>query len=225
MKNIVLVVAAHPDDELLGLGGTLIKRTQAGDEVFCLILGEGILSRKGSKRRDVQLLKQDSRNSGKILGFKKMFFSNFPDNKFDSVNLLMIVKEIEKYIENIDPDIIYTHYENDLNIDHRLTFTAVMTACRPCNKNGPNEIYTFETPSSTEWQSKQIAQFSPNVYIDIENFIDKKIEALKKYKSEIKNYPHPRSVQGIKILAAYRGLECGLKFAEAFCMIRNIQRS
>lgn len=223
MKNNILVIAAHPDDELLGPGGTIIKHSQDVDAVYALILGEGIMARTGGTDQAVQRLRHDARKAGKVLGIKETFFAKFPDNRFDTVSLLDIVKEVEKYLEQIQPRIIYTHHEYDLNVDHRMTFEAVLTASRPCNENRPNELYTFETLSSTEWQSKQYKQFEPSVYVDIEPVIAKKIEALQEYVSEIKDYPHPRSAEGIKILASYRGLESGFKFAEAFHLVRKIQ--
>ncbi len=222
MKKNILVVAAHPDDELLGSGGAILRHTKGGDNVYCLILGEGIMARTDGTKTELEKLRDDSRRAGGILGFKDMFFSSFPDNSFDTVSLLSIVKEVEKYIAKIRPQVVYTHYEYDLNVDHRLTSEAVLTACRPCSENCPREIYAFETLSSTEWQSKHGKQFVPNVYLDIKATIEDKVRAMKAYKSEIRDYPHPRSVEGIKILAQYRGLESGLEFAEAFCLIRKI---
>src|SRR4030042_6908720 len=220
MNKKIMVIAAHPDDEILGAGGTLIKHAQAKDEVFCLILGEGVMSRTGAKKHEIKKLQRQTAEAGKIIGFKKIFFSDFPDNSFDAVPLLKIVKVVEQYLENIKPDIVYTHYENDLNIDHRIAFQAVLTACRPINDNCPREIYAFETLSCSEWQVPD-KKFKPNTYIDIADVVEKKIEALKKYKSEIRLYPHSRSPEGIKILAQYRGLESYLRFAEAMQLIRK----
>lgn len=222
--NKILIVVAHPDDEILGAGGTLIKHAENGDEVYCLILGEGAMSRSKADKLTLEKLHAETRKAGEVVSFKEIFFADFPDNAFDTVSLLSIAKEVEKYLEKIKPEIIYTHHSHDLNIDHRLVFQAVLTASRPCNKNCPAEIYTFETLSSTEWQIKYEESFQPNVYIGIEGSIDKKIMALKKYTSEIRDYPHPRSCEGIKILAQYRGLESGLRYAEAFCLIRRIER-
>lgn len=222
MKKNILVVAAHPDDELLGSGGTILRNAKAGDDVYCLILGEGIMARADGTKTELEKLHEDSRRAGGILGFKDMFFSNFPDNSFDSVSLLSIIKEVEKYVAKVRPQVVYTHHEYDLNVDHRLTSEAVLTACRPCNENCPQEIYTFETLSSTEWQSKHNKQFAPNTYVDIKATIEDKVRAMRAYKSEIREYPHSRSAEGIKILAQYRGLESGLEFAEAFCLVRKI---
>jgi len=224
MNKKILVVAAHPDDEVLGIGGTVIKHTEDKDNVSCVILGQGMLSRdKENQTLELDTLQKDAKRSGKILGFDAMYFSVFPDNTFDTVSILSITKEMEKYLELIRPDIIYTHHPYDLNIDHQRTFQAVLTACRPCNKFCPKKIYTFETLSSTEWQNKDYQIFAPNVYINIEEVIEKKIIALQCYTSEIRDYPHPRSVEGVRLLAQYRGLEVNLKYAEALKLVREIQ--
>ena len=220
MKNKILIIAAHPDDEVLGAGGTLIKHAAQGDEAFCLILGEGAMSRTGASKTAVKKLRQQTIKAGRVVGFRKIYFSDLPDNSFDAVPLLKIVKIVERFLEKIKPDIVYTHHEDDLNIDHRLTFQAVLTACRPINQGCPKEIYTFETLSCSEWQTAG-KKFRPNVYVDIGSVIDKKIAALKKYSSEIRKYPHPRSPEGIKILAQYRGLESSLHFAEGLCLVRK----
>jgi len=223
MKKKILVVAAHPDDEILGIGGTLIKHVKCKDDVFCLILGEGATSRDGFKDKEVVMLHKQCQEAGKIIGFKEIFLSKLPDNKFDSISLLEVVKKVEKHISKVKPDIIYTHHKGDVNVDHQITYQAVMTACRPCNPACPNEIYSFETLSSTEWQLDQNMLFTPNVYVDIEKEIETKIKAMKTYKSEIRKYPHPRSVEGIKILASYRGLQSNLKYVEAFRLERLIK--
>jgi LmbE family N-acetylglucosaminyl deacetylase len=228
MKKI-LVIAAHPDDEILGAGGTISKHVKNQDEVYCLILGLGVESRLDKKsveknegsEKEIERM-QESLNCAKILGIKEIFFEDFPDNRFDGVDLLDITKKVEDYVKLVKPEIIYTHYENDLNVDHRRVFQAVITACRPCNENCPKEIYSFEVLSGTEWQLEG-AKFFPNVYIDIEENIEIKLRALDEYKSEIRDYPHPRSKEGIEILSKYRGLECGKRYAEAFKLVRIIK--
>lgn len=222
MSKKILVIAAHPDDEILGAGGTLRKYVEERNAVYCLILGQGCLSRDKSCQDDLKHLHNECTKAGEIIGFKEIYFSNFPDNSFDGVPILNIIKDIEKYLEQIKPDIVYTHHEGDLNVDHEITFKAVLTACRPCNKNNPNEIYTFETLSSTEWQNKDHQPFKPNVYCDISSTLEKKIQAMRTYKSELREYPHSRSKEGIRILANFRGLECGLEAAEGFNLIRKI---
>lgn len=228
MKKI-LVVAAHPDDEVLGCGGTIAKCAKLGDQVYILILGEGISSRyknrKDARKRDIHNLKKQAKDAANILGVKEIFFSDFPDNNFDSVPILKIIKEIEKIKKIIRPNIIYTHHYGDLNIDHRIAYEAVLTACRPLKNESVREIYSFEVPSSTEWHgpSKETS-FIPDRFVGISITIKKKIEALRCYEHELRPYPHPRSIKGIRVLAAKRGTESGLKFAESFETIRAVIR-
>ncbi|MFA6446633.1 MAG: PIG-L family deacetylase [Patescibacteria group bacterium] len=224
MPKNILVVAAHPDDELLGAGATLRRHVENNDQVFVLILGQGALSRDPKAQDEVKNLQEQTRRASEIIGFKGIFFAGLPDNAFDAVSLLSITKEIEEVLAKIKPAIVYTHHEYDLNIDHQLAFQAVLTACRPCNPCAPKTIYSFETLSSTEWQTKDSKQFAPNVYVDIGQQLEKKIQALKCYTSEMREYPHSRSEQGVRILAQYRGLESGLRAAEAFRLIRKIQK-
>ena len=222
--NKILVIAAHPDDEILGLGGTLYKYTKNNEIVRSLILGQGIMSRGLNKEKGnllIQELKVSTELAAGEIGIKETYFSEFPDQKFDKINFLKIIQEIEKYMKIIRPDIVFTHYENDLNLDHRITFKAVVTACRPFTGFSPKKIYCFETPSSTEWQLDGEC-FRPNVYVDIEKEIAIKLKAIKNYNTELRTWPHPRSLKGIKVLAQYRGRECGLKFAEGFILMREI---
>lgn len=220
--NKILVVAAHPDDEVLGAGGTILKHAQSGDQVSILLLGDGVTSR-GAGPAEIKARQDQASRAAKRLGIKKVFLEALPDNKFDSVPLLEIVKKVEMVLDQIKPSVVYTHFGNDLNIDHRLTFQAVMTACRPQPKFFVKKILSFEVLSSTEWQAKKKNKlFCPTEYNDIGKFIDKKIKAIEIYSDELKAYPHPRSKEGIKILAQYRGLEVGFKYAEAFEIVRNI---
>jgi LmbE family N-acetylglucosaminyl deacetylase len=220
MKNKILVVVAHPDDEVLGMGGVILKLTK-NNEVSLLILSNGEGSRESEPKEKERL--EQARKVAKELGVKNIFFEDLPDNQFDSMVLLSVVKKVEKVVEEIKPEIIYTHHSNDLNIDHRTTFQAVLTACRPQPNFFVRKILTFETLSSTEWQQKNPENmFYPNEYVDITNTIDKKIEILRIYKNELANFPHPRSEKGVRILSEYRGMEVGYKNAEAFQVIRNL---
>jgi len=223
----ILIIAAHPDDEVLGCGGTIAKLSSNND-IYTLILGEGITSRNISdeeKKKELKELKKQSAEANKLLGVKRVFFENFPDNKFDTIPLLDIIKSIEKVIQKIKPQEIVTHHYGDLNIDHQLTHRAVLAAVRPVGSSIVKKILSFEVLSSTEWNyQNQNNIFTPNTYIDISETLNKKLEAMKVYTSEIRDYPHPRSLEGIKILAQKRGLEAGLKFAEAFMLIRLIEQ-
>lgn len=218
----ILVIAAHPDDEILGVGGTLRKHVKKGDSVYCLILGEGVLSRGGSNK-DVADLKKETEESTKVIGFKEVIYGRLEDNKFDSVPLLDVVKEVEKIVKKVKPSIVYTHHLGDVNVDHKVCFEAVMTACRPCNPDCPKEIYCFETLSSTEWQIDSNKVFFPNVFVDISKEIEDKVKAMKKYKSELRDFPHSRSIEGIISLASLRGVQAGVKAAEGFYLARSIR--
>lgn len=222
----VLVVAAHPDDEVLGCGGTVSRFANKGHKIFTLILGEGITSRDEkrsvkNREKDINKLKKQLHEANKILGVKKVFTFDFPDNRFDTVALLNIVKAIEKIKNDIKPNIIFTHSGDDLNIDHQITYKAVITAARPLKEDSVKEIYSFEIPSSTEWAYP--VKFSPDIFFDISENIKDKIKAMKKYKSELKIYPHPRSLEAIEIIAKSWGLKVGLNYAEAFEAIRIIK--
>jgi len=222
-----LVIAAHPDDEVLGCGGTMARHVLAGDQVYCLILGEGITSRYSQPeqaKRELEQLKAQVEKTARVIGTKMVFFRDFPDNRFDTVPLLTIVKAIEEVKEEVRPDVIYTHHHGDLNIDHQITFRAVLTACRPAKDETVKEIYSFEVPSSTEWNAPQPQNyFMPNVFVDISDTLDKKIEALKTYRGEIREYPHPRSPEALQAIASRWGSVAGYQAAEAFELIRAMR--
>ena len=224
----ILVVAAHPDDEVLGCGGTIAKHVLHGEEVYCLILGEGITSRQTQRglasSAEIKQLRLSSERAASILGIRKVFFRNFPDQCLDTVPLLEIVKDVEEVKEELKPDIIYTHNQSDLNIDHQITFKAVLTACRPVKDETVRLIYSFEVPSSTEWSSPDAhPHFVPNVFVDISDTFSKKVEALKAYQGEIREYPHPRSLEALEIIAKRWGINVGIGLAEAFRLIRWIK--
>lgn len=228
MDKNVLIVVAHPDDEALGCGGTIVHHVTEGDTVYCLILGEGAMSRADSEEYNKDMcegvrdnLRDSALKSASILGMKGVKFQNLPDNQFDSVPLLKIVKMVEGLKEIFKPDIIYTHSYYDLNIDHRITLEAVLTATRPTSGETVKEIYSFEVPSSSEWNFGKF--FKPNVFVDVTETFAYKIKALKCYSSELREYPHPRSIRGIEIIARRWGLNVGVKYAESFELLRILK--
>ena len=224
MKKIALVIAAHPDDEILGCGATLAKMARTGYSVHSVIVSEGITSRK-SKDSKKQLLdlRKANKKSSKIINFTSMQLLNFPDNKLYSVDFLRIVQTFESIINKIKPSIVFTHHSGDLNIDHQIVNKAVITATRPMEKCPVKKILTFETPSSSEWRFDEENTFVPNYFENIEKFIKYKINALKAYKSEMRKFPHPRSIENVKSIAKVRGSAVGFRFAEAFRIIRQIK--
>jgi len=222
MNKKILIVVAHPDDEVLGCFGTIARLIKEGCDAYTLILGEGKTSRDiNNKKEDIELLNHEIFNANKTIGIKKVFIESFPDNRFDSVDLLDIIKVISKVKEEVKPDMIFTHYENDLNIDHQLTYKAVITASRPMQDECVKEIYSFEVLSSTEWNYP--LSFSPDTFFDINDTIDLKLNAMKEYNSELCQFPHPRSLEGIELNAKYQGMRVGKKYVEAFKTIRVIK--
>ncbi len=222
-KRNILCIVAHPDDEALGLGGTLIKHVQSGDKVFVIILSLGETSKaKNSQKNPKRLLNAQSWSAETGCTLYKIY--NFPDQKLDSIPELEIVRVLERATEEIRPEIVYTHFYQDLNKDHRVTANATFAAIRPISGHGVNpEIRTFETPSSSD-QSPQIQShiFMPNFYVNITNQWKLKEKSLKNYELEMKPFPHPRSIKSLKALAIKRGSESGLKIAEAFYIIRKV---
>ena len=223
MSNSILVVAAHPDDELLGCGGTIARHVFEGDSVAILFMTNGVSARDGEQSVEVLKRKQSSIAALKKLGVKKAYFENFPDNKMDAVPLIDVVKVIEPYIAKDKPKVIYTHFSDDLNIDHRITHQAVMTACRPQSWSSVKEIYCFEVLSSTEWNSSSKVKFNPTKFVDITRYFTSKMDALSEYKQEMREFPHSRSFECVEALTAFRGAVVGLHRAEAFQIERIIQ--
>ena len=226
MSKKILIIAAHPDDEVLGCFGTVARMVKEGDEAYTLILGEGKTSRDErrsveNKKAELNILNREIEKANSVINIKKTFIENFPDNRFDSVDLLDIVKAILKVKEEIKPDIIFTHYENDLNIDHQITYQAVVTATRPMEDESVKEIYSFEVLSSTEWNYP--LSFSPDLFFDISETIKLKKEAMKQYNSELCQFPHPRSIEGIELNAKYHGMRVGKAYVEAFKTVRVIK--
>jgi LmbE family N-acetylglucosaminyl deacetylase len=224
MKNKIAVIAAHPDDEILGCGATMAKHIQAKDEVSVLIMAEGITSRDRLRDRDARLnelseLAQTATAANNVLGVTSVTLKDFPDNRMDSIDRLDIIKTIENFIDEQRPDIIYTHYIGDLNIDHRRINEAVITACRPQPGPSVKTLLFFEVASSTEWQIPNT--FSPNWFVDVSETLNLKLKALQTYQSEMRPYPHARSIAALENLARWRGASVGVEAAEGFVLGRH----
>lgn len=225
MKKKVLVIAAHPDDEVLGAGGSIAKHAQAGDEVHVLIMATGLTSRGVEHTHNLEELNQAMKKAHQILGVKGTELAHFPDNAMDELTLLQIVKRVEESISKIKPQIVYTHHAGDLNIDHRLTHQAVITSCRGLPGTSVETLLFFEVPSSTEWMPRGSGEpFSPQWFVDISENLKTKMEALKAYASEMRPYPHARSYEAVESLAKWRGASSGLLAAESFMLGRRIQK-
>jgi N-acetylglucosamine malate deacetylase 1 len=221
----VLVVAAHPDDEMLGCGGAIAAHAAAGDEVQIVIAATGGTSRDDADQAYLEALQANARAAASIVGAAAPRFLNLPDNRLDSVDLLDIVKLVERVLVETKPEIIYTHFDGDLNIDHGILCRAVLTAARPLPGASTRAIYAFETLSSTAWfPSTGKRPFAPTHYVDITGHVDAKLDALRCYAGEMRDPPHPRSLEVVKALATLRGSEVGLAAAEGFHVLRQIHR-
>jgi LmbE family N-acetylglucosaminyl deacetylase len=227
-KQKILIIASHPDDEVLGCGGSMAKWCRDGYEVHVLIMAEGATSRDKTRNRnawekELYNLAQSAKMAGKILGVESVELLDYPDNRMDSVDLLDVVKSIEEHIAKRKPEMVVTHHSGDLNIDHQIIHQSVMVACRPQPGYSVKRILSFEVPSSTEWQSPTTNKaFLPNWFEDISETLELKIKALKAYESEIRIWPHPRSIQAVDNLVRWRGASVGCEAAEAFMLIRLI---
>lgn len=223
----VLVVAAHPDDEVLGCAGTIVRRSRQ-DNIHIAILGEGLSSRHAARAEvdaaALAKLKSQAQTVAERLGAQSVTLEGLPDNRFDEVALLDVVKRVEGLVARLEPEVIYTHHPGDLNIDHGLTFRAVLTATRPVVGCPVKEIYAFEVPSATEWAFQKLEPpFRPNVFVDIAATIGAKIEAMQCYESEARPFPHPRSPEALRTIARRWGSVVGLEYAEPFELIRSIR--
>ena len=220
----ILVCVAHPDDETIGCGGTIAKHLKNGDKVFCVSMTDGVSSRDNFKKKDISKRNYSLKKAEKILGFQWVKTQKiFPDNQLDTVKFLDIVKVLEIVKKRIKPSIIYTHYPEDLNIDHRVVAEATLTAFRPLKDNF-EKILAFEIPSSTDYRYYKKKTFNPNYFNDISKYWNKKKKALLAYKQELRKSPNSRSLKGIETLAKYRGMQNGLKCAEAFLILKEINK-
>jgi N-acetylglucosamine malate deacetylase 1 len=219
-KESVLIVAAHPDDEVLGCGATTAKHVAAGDDVATLILAEGVLARREVAHRKDLLdeLWADARKANNILGVSDLVINDYPDNKMNAIPMLDIVHRIEAEVERVKPTIVYTHHLADPNIDHSTIAKAMQAVCRPIADRSIARVYAFEIPSSTEWNFSG-NRFHPTVFVDVTDTLNKKIEALQAYASEIRDFPHPRSSEYLVALATVRGGQSGYQRAEAFELV------
>lgn len=226
----IMIVVAHPDDELLGLGATMNRLIKDFNVITHLvILGEGITSRSDARdvekwEKELSTHKLNITNAAKVIGYHSTSIYNFPDNRFDTIALLDIVKVVEKEKNIFNPDVIFTHHGGDVNIDHQKTFESIIVACRPIKDESVKAIITFETPSGTEWMaSTEVRRFIPNIFINVsyEN-LQSKIKAMECYEFEKRKYPHPRSPEALIILAQRYGVMIGGVYAEAFALIRLI---
>jgi len=224
----VLIVAAHPDDEILGCGGTMKRLALEGHDVCIAILAEGMSSRfarrEDADQRQLGRLHANAQQAADKIGAKEVVLCKLPDNRLDTVPLLDVVKQVEGLIVRFQPEVVYTHHPGDLNVDHGIVHRAVLTATRPMAGQCVREIYSFEVPSSTEWAFQRLEpSFRPNVFVDIAGTLETKIAALACYDTEVRAFPHPRSAEALRAIATRWGSVAGVQAAEAFELIRSVR--
>jgi len=223
--NKILILAAHPDDEVLGCGGTIVKSIFKGDVVQVTFLGEGSTCRfedptTKEASESIQERNDWAVNAISKLGVQKFEFNNLPCGRLDQIPIIEINKIIEKEIDKFRPDVVFTHSESDSNNDHQIVFRSSIMATRPSGNHIVKKLYSYEVLSSSEWGFKK--PFQPNFFVSLSDFeLEKKCEALECYKTEMRTFPFPRSLEGVRNQAIMRGMQSGVKFAEAFCLIRE----
>jgi LmbE family N-acetylglucosaminyl deacetylase len=224
----VLVVAAHPDDEILGCGATAARLVAEGHEVQFAILGEGMTSRHANRGdsdpKQLSALQRHAQAAAAKVGVKNLVLHRLPDNRLDTIPLLEVVKIVEDLVDQFRPEVIYTHHAGDLNVDHGVVQRAVLTATRPVAGKTVRKIYAFEVPSSTEWAFQRLEpHFRPNVFVDVTRTLDAKIAAMECYETESRKFPHPRSPQALRAIATRWGTVAGFEAAEAFELVRSLR--
>jgi len=226
MSQSILILAAHPDDEVLGCGGSIAKLTDQGAIVHVAFLADGVFSRAGDtvvQQEELHVRRAAAQKACNILGVKSVSFDDFPDNRMDTIALLDITQALEELIAVHKPEVVFTHHAGDVNIDHRRIHEAVVTACRPQRGHPVKTLLCFEVTSSTEWQLPGSAPvFAPNWFVDISDTLERKLAALDVYAAELRDWPHPRSLQAVEHLARWRGATVGVDAAEAFMLGRQL---
>jgi N-acetylglucosamine malate deacetylase 1 len=228
VSDTVVVIAAHPDDEVLGCGGTLARMASEGRAVHVLLVADGETSRvaqSGQPSGENMLAARNAaaKAAGKILKCSSVNLLGLPDNRLDGIELLELVRRIEDFVMRHRPSLVITHHSGDVNIDHRIVHDAVISACRPQPGYPVRELLFFEVPSSTEWRPPGFSSsFNPNYFVDISDTLPAKLAALNAYAEELRPFPHPRSIKAVSALAQWRGATVGVEAAEAFVLGRKL---
>lgn len=222
--RVILIVAAHPDDEVLGCGATMARFAAEGAEVHTLFLADGVNARGEAAAEALGERRRMGNSAAKLLGSKPPTYFDFPDNRMDGADLLDVISVIADHSAPLRPELVLTHSPFDLNVDHRMCAQAVMTAFRPTPGQSVRSIAAYEVPSSTEWAFGTTGTaFQPNLFVDVTDHLAQKIAALRCYEAEMRPFPHPRSPEAVEALARWRGASCGVGAAEAFQILRELR--
>lgn len=222
----ILIISAHPDDEVYGMGGTIAKLAKRGHEVHVLIVTDGSSAQYRNNpnlKGIIDAKKKETYKANEILGTTEVHFGELPDMRLDSIDHIEINQIIENIIFRVKPEVVYTHFYGDVNLDHRRVYESTLVACRPTMTQSVKEIYCYRVPSSTEW-SPQISTsiFMPNIIVDISDVLEHKYKAISAYETEVREYPHPRSVEHVRKLDTVSGLKCGKGPSEELMLLRKL---
>jgi LmbE family N-acetylglucosaminyl deacetylase len=223
MKNVI-VISAHPDDETLGAGGTILKHVANGDNVYWLIV-TNVFENQGFSKERVESRQEEIREVEKLLGISKTYLLDYPTMTLSSSSLIKMVPEISTVFSEVQPEIIYTLNRSDAHSDHRVIFDAVMACTKSFRYPFIKQILMYECISETEFAPALAEKaFLPNYFVDITDYLDRKNEIMKVFESEIGEHPFPRSLENIRALAHFRGASVGVKYAEAFQLLKYIDK-
>ncbi|MEA5579055.1 PIG-L deacetylase family protein [Anabaena sp. UHCC 0451] len=225
MPKQILVISAHPDDEILGLGGTIARYIHQGEKVVIAFVADSGKARYEDET--ISLVKSCTIEAASNVGIAKtdIRFAGLADQILDTLPIIKITQWIEEVVQEIKPQIIYTHHRGDINRDHQIVHEATLTAARPYSTSFVERILCYETPSATEWAGPYVENyFVPNVFVDISSHLENKLSAMSAYKTELRPFPHPRSLEALRTRAAYWGSIIGVTAAEPFMLVREIQR-
>lgn len=217
----ILVFAPHPDDEVLGCGGTIAKLSATGNSVYVCVVTKGVMPL--FEESEVERTRQECRDADKLLGVKETIFLDFPAVMLESVPRYELNGKIHDVVQRIKPDEVYIPHRGDMQLDHKMIVDAIMVALRPKHKHIIKRIYAYETLSETGWDiPNTVNEFIPTAYVDITDYLNKKVDALKIFKTQMEKFPNTRSIEAVSALALYRGAMMSISAAEAFSVIRVI---
>ncbi len=217
----ILAISAHPDDETIGAGGTLAKHVAAGDEVYWVVATQAytprwpqhVLDRASQQIDEVQ----------EFFGIKQVFRLGFPTMHLNTIPSIDLASALQQVVDEVRPDVVYTTPRNDVNEDHRAIFDATLIACRPLPGSSVKRLLSYEIITTTRFGSPSGCQmFEPNVFVDISDYLETKVQAMAIFETELREFPHPRSLEGLRILCRERGMSVGIEAAECFELIREM---
>jgi LmbE family N-acetylglucosaminyl deacetylase len=217
----VLVIAAHPDDEVLGMGGTIAVHTGGGDPVRVVVVTDGSSTQYPGDDETRARKEEEARRAARELGVEDYVHLDLPDMRLDTIPHVEVNRVVEEHVRDLAPHVVYTA-QPDVNRDHRALFDSVAVATRPMPGQPVRRVLTYAPTSSTEWTPAAVNWFVPNWFVDVTETLERKIAAFAHYETEQREFPHPRSERAIRAAAAFHGASCGCEYAEPFVLVRGL---